>query len=126
VAAHPPAFPTSEEQLREEQRQEALRRERLEAQQQHEAVVELPQPQEAAVEMPTMPPPPPSPRVEEPRIDPKVLLESAGLVMIETDRSKAPTQPMPAEEPQHRGRPRRERPGPAPKDEELVQIETRK
>jgi ribonuclease E len=124
VAAPPQAFQTSEDQLREEQRQEALRRERLEAQQ-HEVAHEPPHQREAAIEPPA-PPPSPAARVEEPRIDPKVLLESAGLVMIETDRSKAPTQPMPAEEPQHRGRPRRERPGPAPQDEELVQIETRK
>ena len=43
--------------------------------------------------------------------------------MIETDRSKANTQP-PAEEPQQLGRPRRERPKPTPQDDELVQIET--
>jgi hypothetical protein len=67
----------------------------------------------------------PAPRVEEPRIDSKALLESAGLVMIETDRSKAPAQPQ-AEEPQQLGRPRRERPKPAPQDEQLEQVETRK
>jgi hypothetical protein len=70
--------------------------------------------------------PPPVPRVEEPRIDPKELLESAGLVMIETDRSKARVQPAVAEEPPPAGRPRRERPKPAAQDESLVQIETRK
>ena len=65
------------------------------------------------------------PRAEQPRVDPKELLESAGLVMIETDRAKAPPVPAQAEEPQHLGRPRRERPkAPAPQDEELVQIET--
>jgi len=65
------------------------------------------------------------PRTEQPRVDPKELLESAGLVMIETDRAKAPpVQPQP-EEPQHLGRPRRERPKAAPpQDDELVQIET--
>ena len=62
--------------------------------------------------------------VEAPRIDPKEVLEESGLVMIETDRSKAPAAPV-AEEPQHLGRPRRERPRPAtPQDEELVQVET--
>ena len=65
------------------------------------------------------------PRAEAPRIDPKVLLESDGLVMIETDRAKAPPAPPQPEEPQHLGRPRRERPkAPPPQDEELVQIET--
>jgi hypothetical protein len=47
------------------------------------------------------------------------------LVMIETDRAKAPPVPPQPEEPQHLGRPRRERPKtPAPQDGELVQIET--
>ncbi len=69
------------------------------------------------------PAPAPSPRLEEPRIDPKELLESAGLVMIETDRSKAPPQPL-AEEPVHLGRPRRERPKPQ-QDDELQQVETK-
>ncbi|HEX4926886.1 MAG TPA: Rne/Rng family ribonuclease [Burkholderiales bacterium] len=66
------------------------------------------------------------PRVEEPRIDPKELLESAGLVMIETDRSKVPTQAPLEEQRAPTGRPRRERPKPPPQDGELVQIETRK
>jgi hypothetical protein len=61
----------------------------------------------------------------QPKVDPKALLESAGLVMIETDRSKAPAA-TPVEEPQHLGRPRRERPKPQPQDEELQQVETRK
>jgi hypothetical protein len=52
-----------------------------------------------------------------------VLLESAGLVMIET--SKAPPAQAQPEEPQHLGRPRRERPkAETPQDAELVQIET--
>jgi len=75
------------------------------------------------VETPVETPPPP--RVEEPKVDSKALLESAGLVMIETDRTKAPA-PAPAEEPQHLGRPRRERPKPQPQDEPLEQVETRK
>jgi len=76
-------------------------------------------------------PPPPPPRVEEPRIEqPKVdsraLLESDGLVMIETDRAKAPTQPQ-AEEPQNLGRPRRERQKPLQQqEEELQQVETKR
>lgn len=65
------------------------------------------------------------PRPEQPRVDPRELLESAGLVMIETDRAKAPPAPPQPDEPQRLGRPRRERPkAVAPQDEELVQIET--
>ena len=67
-----------------------------------------------------------APRAEAPRVDPKEILESAGLVMIETDRSKVPVQAPQAEEPQPLGRPRRERPKPPSQDAELVQIETRK
>jgi hypothetical protein len=70
------------------------------------------------------PEPAPAPRIEQPRIDPKELLDSAGLVMIETDRSKAPVAPQP-EEPVHLGRPRRERPKPE-QDEELKQVETKR
>ena len=64
-------------------------------------------------------------RREEPKVDSKTLLESSGLVMIETDRSKAVYQPQ-AEEPVQLGRPRRERSKPAPQDEPLEQVETRK
>ena len=70
--------------------------------------------------------PEPAPAAAAPRIDPKELLESAGLVMIETDRSKAPAAVPPAEEPAQLGRPRRERPKAEPQDDPLVQIETRK
>jgi hypothetical protein len=45
--------------------------------------------------------------------------------MIETDRAKAPAQPQ-AEEPQHLGRPRRERVKAAPQEEELQQVETKR
>ena len=55
----------------------------------------------------------------------RLRLESSGLVMIETDRSKAPAAPQ-GEEPVHLGRPRRERPKDAPQDETLEQVETRK
>jgi hypothetical protein len=103
-----------EEQLREDQRREALMRK------------EDPLPEE------TLPPPAPqveapAPRVEEarqPKVDSRELLETAGLVMIETDRSKAPPQPA-LEEPQPPlGRPRRERPKAAVQEEELQQVET--
>ncbi len=120
-----------EEQLREDQRREALAR------------------QEEVHAEDTLPPP--APKVEEPRrveepvqqaepsryeeprqreqpkVNPRELLESAGLVMIETDRSKAPPAPPVAQEPLHLGRPRRERPKSAPaQEDELVQIETAK
>ena len=118
-----------EDQLREDQRREALARSReLEP----HAEETLPPPVAPRVEEPRVEEPRreeprrEEPRREEPRIDSKALLESAGLVMIETDRSKAPA-PQPAgEEPQHLGRPRRERAKAQPQDDELVQIETRK
>jgi hypothetical protein len=79
-------------------------------------------------------PPPPAPvskleepRPEEPKIDANEYLSSAGLVMIETDRSKAPPpQAEPVEDPAQLGRPRRSRPKPPAQDDELVQVETRK
>jgi len=46
--------------------------------------------------------------------------------MIETDRNKAPSQPVTQEEQQPVGRPRRERAKTAPQDEQLVQIETKR
>lgn len=121
-----------EEQLREDQRREALARKELEV----HAEETLPPP--AAQRFEEAPRAQEAPRVEEPRaeqparaeppqpkIDPKILLESAGLVMIETDRSKAPP-PVQTEEPQHLGRPRRERTKALPQEEELQQVETRK
>jgi len=67
----------------------------------------------------------PQPVAEPPRIDPKELLDSAGLVMIETDRSKAASAAPQAEEPVQLGRPRRERPKPA-QEEVLQQVETKR
>jgi hypothetical protein len=64
-------------------------------------------------------------RREDPKIDSRTLLESSGLVMIETDRSKAPPA-APTEELQPLGRPRRERPKQTAQEEELQQVETRK
>lgn len=60
---------------------------------------------------------------EAPRVDPREILESAGLQMVETraDRVSAPVQ---AEEAVPLGRPRRERSRPAG-EEPLVQIETK-
>jgi ribonuclease E len=102
-----PAEP-SYEAVREEQRREALR---LEEAARAESTRAESMREEA--------------RREEPKVDSKVLLESSGLVMIETDRSKARYTPQ-ADEPQHLGRPRRERPKPMSQDEELQQVETRK
>ncbi|HYX65425.1 MAG TPA: hypothetical protein VE935_14510 [Burkholderiales bacterium] len=88
-----------------------------------------PPPERAEREERAAPPPAPrveEPRAEEPRIDPKQLLESAGLVMIETDRSKVPVQAPVMEDASPAGRPRHERAKSAPQEGELVQIETRK
>jgi len=86
-----------------------------------------PQPQQEPVRLESFSPPrAEEPRIEAARIDPKPLLESAGLVMIETDRSKAPPATPAEEAPVQLGRPRPERPRPQPQDEELQQVETRK
>lgn len=66
------------------------------------------------------------PAYEEPKVDPKKLLDDAGLVMIETDRSKAPPAPYVPEEPAQLGRPRRERQRPSQREEELQQVETKR
>jgi hypothetical protein len=66
------------------------------------------------------------PRRQEPRVDAKQLLNEQGLVMIETDRTRAPAQPQAVEEAQPHGRPRRERTKPQSQDDDLVQVETRK
>ena len=86
------------------------------------AFLARPEPVPAAPAELAPPPPPPAP---EPKIDSKELLESSGLVMIETDRSKEPAAPQ-AEAPAQLGRPRRERPKSSPQDETLEQVETRK
>jgi hypothetical protein len=109
--------------VREEQRLEALRLSREEHQ---HAEVTLPPP--AAAPAPRIEEQPPvqeyRPEPEPRRVDPKELLESSGLVMIETDRAKAPAPAPQADEPQQLGRPRRERPKPAAPDDALEQIET--
>lgn len=68
-----------------------------------------------------------APTVETPRVDPKKLLDDAGLVMVETDRAKAPAPQYVSEEPAQLGRPRRERQRPAqPQEDELQQVETKR
>ncbi len=108
------------EAIREEQRREAQRMEeslRVE----EPRIEQPPQPREAPVVQPR-----PEPvRAEEPKIDSREILESSGLVMIETDRNKAQYIPQ-TDLPQQLGRPRRERGRSAPQEEELQQVETRK
>jgi ribonuclease E len=59
------------------------------------------------------------------RVDAKVILESAGLQMVETNPDKARA-PLPEPETVQLGRPRRDKPAEqAPASEELVQVETR-
>lgn len=67
----------------------------------------------------------PAPRPAPVRVDPREILESAGLKMVETDPSKA-RQSAPEPEAVPLGRPRREKPATQPASEELVQVETRK
>jgi len=69
--------------------------------------------------------PEPAPEPAAPRIDAKEVLEQSGLVMIETDRSKAPAPQPVAEEQVRLGRPRRERPR-EQQSEELQQVETKR
>ena len=109
------------ETIREDQRREAQRLEEvIRAEEAKQEVQPLPLP----VQEPAMREEPPV-RREEPKIDPKALLESSGLVMIETDHSKTQFS-VPVEEPQQLGRPRRERAKPASQEEDLQQVETRK
>jgi hypothetical protein len=124
--------PRTEAQLREDQRREALaRRDEAHAEEpRREELRAAPFPAEAPprVEEPrseaeSRPQPEPTPEV---KIDSKALLESSGLVMIETDRAKAPPVQPQVEEPQHLGRPRRERAKPQTQEEQLEQVETRK
>src|SRR5688572_779768 len=133
-----PSFLMREEQLREDQRREALaRRDEPHAEetlpppiQAQQPAPEARQPEPMHAEPVTAAPARAEPVRHEPqapKIDPKVLLESAGLVMIETDRSKAAAVNVPVEEPLHLGRPRRERPKPqAAPDDELQQVETKR
>ena len=120
-----------EDQLREDQRREALMR--SEDPTPEETLpppaprVEEPEPSfEAPEPRAEVPAPAPAPRPEAPKVDSRELLESAGLVMIETDRSKAPSQPAAEEPAQPVGRPRRERAKAAAPDEPLEQVETKR
>jgi hypothetical protein len=124
-----------EDQLREDQRREALARKEEAhgeetlpppaAQHFEEQAPRVEEPPSRAEERPSYVEERPS-RSEQPKVDSKVLLETAGLVMIETDRSKAPAQPQAQEEAPNLGRPRRERAKAQPQDDTLQQVETRK
>jgi hypothetical protein len=111
-----------EEQLREDQRREALAR----RDEPHSEETLPPAGQPAKVEEPARFEEPVRAEPAKPRIDSKALLESDGLVMVETDRAKAPPVAPAAEEPQNLGRPRRERPKPQAQDDELKQVETKR
>ena len=116
-----------EDQLREDQRREALAR-RDEPSSEETLPPPAPPQVEAPVHTPVMHAEPGTaepPARHEPKIDSKKLLESDGLVMIETDRSKAVVASA-EETPQNLGRPRRERPKPQAQDEELKQVETKR
>ena len=114
------------ESIREEQRREAQRLEEvIRAEEAKQEQQPLPLPLEEPVRREEPVRHEELVRREEPKIDSKAMLESSGLVMIETDRSKAPFSP-PSEEPQQLGRPRRERAKPQSQEEELQQVETRK
>jgi ribonuclease E len=120
------------DELRVREREMHLAQMRAEAREQAEAA-----PREAAREEPEQresvrpapqPEPAPAPAEAAARVDPKAILESAGLQMVETNPTKV-RQPASAAESAPLGRPRRERPALAQADsaaEELVQIETRK
>jgi len=67
--------------------------------------------------------PEPAPTPVPVRVDPKVILENAGLQMVETNPHKVQP-PVSEPEPLQLGRPRREKPRPAG-EEPLVQVETK-
>jgi ribonuclease E len=131
------------EAIREEQRREALRLEQAAREEApHAELNRQPEPVMPKAEAPGAglakpeaarpearnpeAPRPEAPTPEAPKVDSKVLLESSGLVMIETDRSKAASVMPQSEPPQPLGRPRRERPRHSPQDEELQQVETKR
>jgi len=88
---------------------------------------EIERPAEPVAAEPSHEPSLPAVAAYEPKVEPKVEVEQSGLVMIETDPSKARTVEAEPEPQQPLGRPRREHKQPPSEAEaELVQIETRK
>jgi hypothetical protein len=111
VRHEPAPAPRAEEPVRQEPVHERVEPQRVEAPREEAPRYEAPRAE--------------APRQEAPRVDPKEVLSSAGLQMVETDSSKA-RQPAPAPEPVQLGRPRREKPATPPAaSEDLVQVETR-
>ncbi len=113
----------SELRAREREMHLAQMREEAEARQREEAAASPAPREEPARQETVRPEPEPAPAPM--RVDPKVILESAGLQMVETNPAKA-RQPLPEPEPVQLGRQRREKPAAAvPAQDELVQVETR-
>jgi len=127
VPAYPAKAPdASELRAREREMHLAQMREEEARQREETAAREQPRAEPARPEVVRPEPAAPVPAARAPeRVDPKVILESAGLQMVETNPAKA-RQPLPEPEPVHLGRPRRDRPASQPASEDLVQIETRK
>jgi len=118
-----PKAPDANE-LRAREREMHLAQMREEARQREETAVRDEPRQEPVRQEPVYAEPAPVPAPV--RVDPKVILESAGLQMVETNPAKA-RQPLPEPDPVQLGRPRRDKPvEQQPASEELVQIETRK
>jgi ribonuclease E len=113
-------------ELRAREREMHLAQMREEARQREETAVRD-EPRQAPVRQePVYAEPAPAPVQAPVRVDPKVILESAGLQMVETNPAKA-RQPLPEPESVQLGRPRRDKPvEQQPASEELMQIETRK
>ncbi len=78
--------------------------------------------QQAAPVVEQAPAPAPAPAPRAPQADPKEVLSTAGLVMIETDPSRSKSYTL-EEEKVQLGRPRREKPKQA--QEQLMQVETK-
>ena len=121
---HEPAHEPAREEIREEVRAEV----QVEAPRAQEPVVtlaptavQLPVPEAAPRPAPLVPAAAPPAPVQ--AVDPGEQLANTGLVMIETAPGKAVAD-APEAAPDHRGRPRRERPGTSA-EQELVQVETR-
>ena len=126
--AHETETPARHESALAPQVEETIRAEapREEAPREAEAPrVEAPRAEAPRVEAPRQE----APRVEAaqqnvPRVDPKEILSTAGLQMVETNASKA-RQPEPEPEQVQLGRPRREKTASQAASDELVQVETR-
>jgi hypothetical protein len=111
-----------EAQMREEARQRELEQQAASA---ARPEPEQPQPRPEPVDAEPAPRPQPQPQPQPARIDPREVLESAGLQMVETRPDRVPAVP-PEPEPVVLGRPRRERArGAEAADEPLVQVETK-